>query len=93
MFPTSGWKSTTRNASQGCSSQRSPVRVGASVSGVSPDTIPRGFGWSGGAGTSWRSDLDADLTGILFTQRGMGSPQSAEVYADFWEAAYAALDS
>jgi hypothetical protein len=34
-----------------------------------------------------------DLTGILFTQRAMGSPQSAEVYADFWKAAYAAIDS
>jgi len=67
--------------------------MAAPASGASPDTIPRGFGWDGGAGTSWRSDLDADLTGVLFTQRGMGSPQSAEVYADFWEAAYAAIDS
>jgi CubicO group peptidase (beta-lactamase class C family) len=67
--------------------------LAAPAAGASPDTIPRGFGWDGGAGTSWRSDIDADLTGILFTQRGMGSPQSAEVYADFWEAAYAAIDS
>jgi hypothetical protein len=43
--------------------------------------------------TSWRSDVDADLTGILFTQRAMGSPQSAEVLADFWKAAYAAIDT
>jgi CubicO group peptidase (beta-lactamase class C family) len=66
--------------------------MAAPASGASPDTIPRGFGWDGGAGTTWRSDVDVDLTGILFTQRGMGSPQSAEVFADFWKAAYAAID-
>ena len=64
----------------------------APASGVGPGVIPLGFGWNGGAGTSWRSDVDADLTGILFTQRAMGSPQSAEVLADFWKAAYAAID-
>jgi CubicO group peptidase (beta-lactamase class C family) len=67
--------------------------MAAPASGATPDTIPRGFGWDGGAGTTWRSDVDVDLTGILFTQRGMGSPQSAEVFADFWKAAYAAIDS
>ena len=66
--------------------------MAAPATGASPDALPRGFGWDGGAGTSWRSDIDANLTGILFTQRGMGSPQSAEVYADFWDAAYAAID-
>ena len=67
--------------------------MAAPASGADHGTIPRGFGWAGGAGTSWRSDVDADLTGILFTQRAMGSPQAAEVYADFWKAAYAAIDS
>ena len=67
--------------------------MAAPATGASPDIIPRGFGWDGGAGTSWRSDVDADLTGILFTQRGMGSPEAAEVYDDFWKAAYAAIDS
>jgi CubicO group peptidase (beta-lactamase class C family) len=67
--------------------------MAAPASGVDHGPIPRGFGWAGGAGTSWRSDVDADLTGILFTQRAMGSPQAAEVYADFWKAAYAAIDS
>jgi CubicO group peptidase (beta-lactamase class C family) len=66
--------------------------MGAPVSGASPDSVPRGFGWDGGAGTTWRSDVAAGLTGILFTQRGMGSPESAEVYADFWKALYAAID-
>jgi len=37
--------------------------------------------------------VDADLSAVLFTQRAMGSPQAAEVYADFWKAAYAAIDS
>jgi CubicO group peptidase (beta-lactamase class C family) len=67
--------------------------MSAPVSGANAKAIPRGFGWNGGAGTSWRSDPDADLTAILFTQRAMGSPRSAAVYADFWEAAYAAIDS
>jgi hypothetical protein len=67
--------------------------MAAPASGADNGTIPRGFGWAGGAGTSWRSDVDADLTGILFTQLAMGSRQAAEVYADFWKAAYAAIDS
>ena len=41
------------------------------ASGANSDAAPRAFGWNGGAGTSWRSDVDADLTGILFTQTGM----------------------
>ena len=63
------------------------------ISETDHGTIPRGFGWAGGAGTSWRSDVDADLTGILFTQQAMGSAQAGEVYADFWKAAYAAIES
>jgi CubicO group peptidase (beta-lactamase class C family) len=63
------------------------------ASGAGRGLIPRGFGWNGGAGTSWRSDVDGDLTGILFTQLAAGSPQSTEVLADFWMAAYAAIDN
>ena len=66
--------------------------MAAPAAGGGSADIPGGFGWEGGAGTSWRSDLDADLTGILFTQRGMGSPESGEIYGDFWKAAYAAID-
>ena len=29
--------------------------------------VPSGFGWNGGAGTVWRSDLARGLTGIMFT--------------------------
>jgi hypothetical protein len=38
------------------------------------------------------SDVDRDLTGILFTQRAMTSPQPPEVFVDFWDCAYGALD-
>jgi CubicO group peptidase (beta-lactamase class C family) len=54
--------------------------------------IPGGFGWDGGAGTTWRSDVERDLTGILFTQRAMTSPEPPEVFTDFWDCAYGAID-
>ncbi|MGO9874909.1 MAG: serine hydrolase domain-containing protein [Acidimicrobiia bacterium] len=47
-------------------------------------SAPGGFGWDGGTGTTWRSNLAHDLTGILFTQRAMTSPQPPEVFTDFW---------
>ncbi len=49
-----------------------------------PAAIPRGIGWDGGTGTTWRSDLDRDLTGILFTQRAMTSPEPPAAFVDFW---------
>jgi CubicO group peptidase (beta-lactamase class C family) len=51
--------------------------------------IPRGYGWDGGSGTTWRTDTAAGLTGILLTQRQMTSPEPTEVATDFWTAAYA----
>ena len=59
--------------------------------GVETQAIPRGFGWNGGSGTTWRSDPSTGLTGILFTQRAMTSPQPPQLFIDFWEAAYGAL--
>jgi CubicO group peptidase (beta-lactamase class C family) len=56
--------------------------------GSSLDGIPGGFGWDGGTGTTWRSDLDRRLTGILFTQRAMTSPEPPPVAVDFWNAIY-----
>jgi CubicO group peptidase (beta-lactamase class C family) len=50
--------------------------------------IPGGFGWDGGTGTTWRSDIARGITGILFTQRGMTSPQGPEVFVDFWKGVY-----
>jgi CubicO group peptidase (beta-lactamase class C family) len=56
-----------------------------------PAGLPRGYGWEGGSGTAWRTDPATGLTGILFTQRMMASPEAPEVARDFWTAAYAAL--
>jgi CubicO group peptidase (beta-lactamase class C family) len=55
------------------------------------DGSPRGYGWDGGSGTTWRTDPATGLTGILLTQRMMTSPAPPEVFRDFWAAAYAAL--
>lgn len=54
--------------------------------------IPGGFGWDGGTSTTWRSDVERGLTGILFTQRAMTSPAPPKVAVDFWAAAYGSLD-
>jgi CubicO group peptidase (beta-lactamase class C family) len=50
-----------------------------------------GYGWSGGTGTEWRTNAAAGLTGILFTQRAMTSPEPPKVADDFWTGAYGAL--
>ncbi|HSS08808.1 MAG TPA: serine hydrolase domain-containing protein [Acidimicrobiales bacterium] len=54
--------------------------------------VPGGYGWNGGTGTTWRSDIDRDLTGILFTQRAVTSPEPPEVVTDFWNGAYQAIE-
>ena len=51
-------------------------------------SVPAGFGWDGGMGTTWRSDPARDLTGILMTQRAMTSPQPPDTFVDFWRGAY-----
>lgn len=56
-----------------------------------PPTVPGGYGWDGGTGTTWRTDRDADLTCILLTQRAMTSPEPPEAFVDFFEHAYAAV--
>jgi CubicO group peptidase (beta-lactamase class C family) len=55
-------------------------------------TVPGRFGWVGGYGTSWYSDPQEQLTGILLTQRLMDSPQPPRAMADFWTSAYQAID-
>ncbi len=45
---------------------------------------PGRFGWDGGYGTSWYSDPQAQLTGILLTQRVMDSPKPPPVFTEFW---------
>jgi CubicO group peptidase (beta-lactamase class C family) len=55
--------------------------------GLAVPAAPRtgvGFGWDGGTGTTWRTNRDTGLTGILFTQRCMTSPAPPEVFVDFW---------
>jgi len=50
------------------------------------------FGWDGGLGTSWCSDPQEDLVGILMTQRAWTSPNPPEVCRDFWTLVYQAID-
>jgi CubicO group peptidase (beta-lactamase class C family) len=54
--------------------------------------IRGGFGWDGGTGTTWRSDRARGLTGILFTQRAMTSPEPPAVFDDFWDGAYGSIN-
>jgi CubicO group peptidase (beta-lactamase class C family) len=65
----------------------------AAGSPAGPAGLPRGYGWDGGSGTTWRTDPAAGLTGILLTQRQMTSPEPTEIAKDFWTAAYAAAGS
>ena len=61
------------------------------AAGIESEEIPRGFGWDGGTGTTWRSDIATGLTGILFTQLAMMSPEPPEIFVDFWKSAYGAI--
>jgi CubicO group peptidase (beta-lactamase class C family) len=53
--------------------------------------VPGRYGWDGGYGTSWWSDPDEDLIGILMTQRA-AFPVCSGVYLDFWTSVYQAID-
>jgi CubicO group peptidase (beta-lactamase class C family) len=52
---------------------------------------PRGYGWSGGYGSSWLNDPGAGLSGVLGTQL-FAAAGSADLEAAFWAAVYEALD-
>jgi CubicO group peptidase (beta-lactamase class C family) len=52
----------------------------------------RQIGWDGGTGTTWRTDIDAGLTMLLFTQRAMTSPEPPAIFTDFFDATARALD-
>jgi CubicO group peptidase (beta-lactamase class C family) len=54
-------------------------------------SLPCGFGWDGGTGTTWRSNPRSGVTGILFTQRAANSPVPPPVVNDFWAAINAAI--
>ena len=51
--------------------------------------VPGRFGWEGGLGTAWASDPAEGLVAILMTQH---MPPVADLHADFWTSAYAAID-
>ena len=63
----------------------------AAIRPAGPAGVPGGFGWDGGAGTTWRTDTAAGVTGILLTQRQVTSPEPTEIAKDFWTTAYAAV--
>ncbi|WP_432145226.1 serine hydrolase domain-containing protein [Streptomyces sp. bgisy084] len=57
------------------------------------DFAPLGqFGWDGGAGTTTYADPANQLVGILLTQTGMSTPDSARAIHDFWTTLYQAID-
>lgn len=57
------------------------------------DYAPTGqFGWDGGAGTTTYADPENRLVGILLTQTGMSTPDSARAMQDFWTTLYQAID-
>ncbi|CAM5319442.1 serine hydrolase domain-containing protein [Streptomyces abikoensis] len=57
------------------------------------DYAPIGqFGWDGGAGTTTYADPQNGLVGILLTQTGMSTPDSARAIHDFWTTLYQAID-
>ncbi|MBM7568128.1 serine hydrolase domain-containing protein [Paenibacillus sacheonensis] len=57
------------------------------------DYAPIGqFGWDGGTGTSAYADPDKRLTGVLLTQVGMSTQDSAHLIHDFWTMAYQAIE-
>lgn len=53
---------------------------------------PGRFGWTGGYGTTAYTDPAEEMIGILFTQRMMDSPEPPQVFTDFWNLAYAAME-
>ncbi|MHA7959048.1 serine hydrolase domain-containing protein [Streptomyces sp. L500] len=57
------------------------------------DYAPVGqFGWDGGSGTTTYADPHNGLVGILLTQTGMSTPDSARAIHDFWTTLYQAID-
>ncbi|SEH01018.1 CubicO group peptidase, beta-lactamase class C family [Nonomuraea solani] len=66
---------------------------GMAVRAQRGDYAPVGqFGWDGGAGTTTYADPHNRLVGILLTQTGMSTPDSAGAINDFWTTLYQAID-
>lgn len=67
--------------------------MGMAVRTYRGDYAPIGqFGWDGGSGTSTYADPNNQLTGILLTQVGMSTADSARVIHDFWTMIYQAIE-
>jgi CubicO group peptidase (beta-lactamase class C family) len=54
--------------------------------------VPGRYGWTGGYGTIAYNDPANGMIGILFTQRMMESPEPPQVFSDFWNLAYGAME-
>jgi CubicO group peptidase (beta-lactamase class C family) len=68
--------------------------LGLSVPAIgSTAPLPRGIGWDGGIGTTWRSNPTSGVSGIALTQRAFTSPVETALMADFWTAVNAASQS
>ena len=64
---------------------------GVSIIDPPEQTGLKGYGWNGGFGTAWANDPAEGLVAVLATQV-LAAPGSSSVEADFWSAAYRALD-
>jgi CubicO group peptidase (beta-lactamase class C family) len=62
------------------------------AAGVPRTAFPGGFGWNGGTGADWRTNVERDVTGILLSQRALTSPTPPELFLDFWSAVEGALE-
>jgi CubicO group peptidase (beta-lactamase class C family) len=60
------------------------------AAGTTGRPLPSGFGWDGGSGTTWRTNAERGVTGILLTQRQLNSPAPPPVVDDFWTGVNAA---
>jgi CubicO group peptidase (beta-lactamase class C family) len=60
------------------------------ATGSTNQSLPCGIGWDGGIGTTWRSNPQTGITGILLTQRQVTSPVPSELVQDFWAGVNAA---
>jgi len=58
--------------------------LAAPAAGAVDVPLPQQVGWDGGSGTTWRSNFETGVTGILLTQRQRTSPASVAVFDDFW---------
>lgn len=60
------------------------------INGLAPTAVP--MFPNPGTGTTAYADPDNQLTGILLTQVGMSTPDSARLIHDFWTTLYQAID-